>query len=238
MSPAGGARRAGRRRLRRWLLAVCAAVLAISVLPVLVLAVLPAPTSAFMLRYQLNSALADAERPPLRYHWVEWEQIAEPMKLAVIASEDQRFTQHFGIDLQAVEQALEERSEGRLRGASTISQQTAKNLFLWPGRSWLRKGLEVGYTLLIEALWSKRRLLTVYLNIAEFGPGVYGVEAAAQHHFGRPASALTRHQAALLAVSLPNPLRYNASRPTPWMEGRAAWVERQMRQLGPAALPP
>jgi monofunctional biosynthetic peptidoglycan transglycosylase len=134
-------------------------------------------------------------------------------------------------------QAIEKADEiEEARGASTISMQVTKNLFLWPGRSWLRKGLEAGYTALIEALWSKRRILTVYLNIAEFGRGVYGVEAAAQRYFHKPAARLNRHEAALLAAVLPNPVRLRADRPSAYVAARAAWIERQMRQLGDATV--
>lgn len=203
--------------------------------PVAAFAVLPVPLSAFMLGYEFAGFTDD--RPPLAHEWVPWSAIATPMKLAVIAAEDQNFPHHHGFDIEAIRRAMvHNRQSERLRGASTISQQAAKNLFLWPGRSWLRKGLEAGYTALIEALWSKRRILTVYLNIAEFGRGVYGVEAAAQRYFHKPAARLNRHEAALLAAVLPNPVRLRADRPSAYVAARAAWIERQMRQLGDATV--
>ena len=142
--------------------------------------------------------------------------------------------EHWGFDVASIEKALahNERNENRIRGASTISQQTAKNLFLWDGRSWVRKGLEAGLTLGIETVWSKKRILTVYLNIAEFGDGVFGVEAAAQRYFHKPASKLTRSEAALLAAVLPNPLRFKVSAPSGYVRSRQAWILRQMYQLG------
>ena len=154
--------------------------------------------------------------------------------LAVIAAEDQKFPEHWGFDVAAIEKALDhnERHENRVRGASTLSQQTVKNLFLWDGRSWVRKGLEAGLTLGVETVWSKKRILTVYLNIAEFGDGVFGVEAASQRYFGKPASRLTMSEAALLAAVLPNPLRFKASTPSGYVRSRQAWIMRQMRQLG------
>lgn len=210
------------------------AVLAVTVLPVLLLRLLPVWTSAFMVGYQLDRLTSEQALPPLRHEWVPWDEIAPAAKLAVIAAEDQRFADHFGIDMQAINQALEQRRRsGRVRGASTISQQVAKNLFLWSGQNWVRKGLEVGYTLLIEFLWPKQRVLEVYLNIAEFGVGVYGVEAAAQHYFGKPASQLTRHEAALMAAVLPSPKRFSLASPSAYVQGRADWIRGQMDQLGP-----
>src|SRR5690606_3150412 len=150
-----------------------------------------------------------------------------------IASEDQRFAQHHGFDLEAIRDAAERNARGgRLRGASTISQQTAKNLFLWGGRSWVRKGLEAWYTLLIEALWPKQRILEVYVNIAEFGDGVYGAQAASQRFFGKDASALTAAEAARLAAVLPSPRRYSAANPGPYVQRRTGQIQRQMRQIG------
>ena len=155
------------------------------------------------------------------------------MGVAVIAAEDQNFEDHFGFDWEAIEKAIAHNEHSRKkRGASTVSQQTAKNLFLWESRSWARKGFEVYFTLLLEACWSKRRILEVYLNIVEFGDGVYGVEAASRKFFGRSAAALTSGQAALLAAVLPSPRRYRADAPSPYLRGRQEWILRQMRQLG------
>ena len=152
----------------------------------------------------------------------------------VFAAEDKNFPAHGGFDVTAIEKALahNERNENRIRGASTLSQQTAKNLFLWDGRSWVRKGLEAGLTLGMETVWSKKRILTVYLNIAEFGDGIFGVEAAAQRYFHKPASRLSLSEAALLAAVLPNPLRFKANAPSGYVRNRQAWIMRQMRQLG------
>ncbi len=164
--------------------------------------------------------------------WVPMDEISPWMPLAVIASEDQRFPEHWGIDFGAVSTALTQQGETHLRGASTLSQQTAKNMFLWDGRSWVRKAIEAGMTLGIEAIWRKKRILTVYLNVAEFGPGIFGVEAASQAYFHKPAKQLTEGQAALLAAVLPSPLRYKAQAPSRYIQMRQQWIMRQMRQLG------
>jgi monofunctional biosynthetic peptidoglycan transglycosylase len=166
------------------------------------------------------------------YAWVDWDDISPNLALAVIASEDQRFPTHHGVDLGAIRAAIEEESG---RGASTISQQVAKNLYLWAGRSWIRKGLEAYLTLWIEALWPKKRILEVYLNVAQFGPTTYGVGAASGQFFRVPPSELTERNAALLAVVLPSPRRMSPARPSAYMEERAAWVQQQMRMLGGTA---
>ena len=194
------------------------------------------PTSAFMLQRQWAAMWQHDTAFQLDYEWVPLARISPHLAIAVVASEDQRFPQHRGFDVDAIRDALAAADDGeRLRGASTISQQVAKNLFLWGGRSYARKGLEVWFTALIETLWSKQRILEVYLNIAEFGDGIYGAEAASQQHFRRPAADLSAHQAALLAAVLPNPKRLHANRPSAYVQKRAAWIERQMRQLGGAA---
>ena len=193
---------------------------------------LPPPTTAFVLARRIDGWTGAAANLPIRRDWVAQSQIAPEMFLAVVAAEDQRFPEHFGFDLQAIEQALDDRERGRVRGASTISQQVAKNLFLWSGRSWVRKGLEVWFTGLIELCWPKRRILEVYVNVAEFGDGVYGVQAASRQYFGRDAAQLNGAQAARLAAVLPSPKRYNAARPGPYVLQRQQWIERQMRQLG------
>ena len=193
---------------------------------------LPPPTTAFVLARRIDGWTGAAANLPIRRDWVAQSQIAPEMFLAVVAAEDQRFPEHFGFDLQAIEQALDDRERGKVRGASTISQQVAKNLFLWSGRSWVRKGLEVWFTGLIELCWPKRRILEVYVNVAEFGDGVYGVQAASRQYFGRDAAQLNGAQAARLAAVLPSPKRYNAARPGPYVLQRQQWIERQMRQLG------
>ena len=165
--------------------------------------------------------------------YVDLEDISPHARLAVIAAEDQLFAGHGGFDVRSIEQAIEDNAEGKgnLRGASTITQQTAKNVFLWQGRSWLRKGLEAYYTLLIELVWGKRRILEVYLNVIEMGPGVFGIEQAAQHHFGKPASQLTRREAALIASILPNPVELKIDPLSRRVRAKSEWVLRQMSVL-------
>ena len=203
------------------------AILALTLVPVLAWRWLPPPVSAVM----FHRALGESARPA--YTWVPMEEIAPAAALAVVAAEDQRFPQHQGFDIKSIKAAWRNNAEGgRLRGASTITQQVAKNLFLWEGRSYLRKGLEAWYTLWLELVWSKRRILEVYLNIAEMGDEVFGVEAASRRFFGKPASALSNGQAAMLAAVLPNPRIYRADAPVPAVLRRRDWVLRQMRQLG------
>lgn len=196
--------------------------------------VMPVPFSAVMVERQLGAWLSGDFGYVAHSGWVSMDEISPWMGLAVIAAEDQKFPDHWGFDVTAIEKALahNERNENRIRGASTLSQQTAKNLFLWDGRSWVRKGLEAGLTLGMETVWSKKRILTVYLNIAEFGDGIFGVEAAAQRYFHKPASRLSLSEAALLAAVLPNPLRFKANAPSGYVRNRQAWIMRQMRQLG------
>ena len=196
--------------------------------------VMPVPFSAVMVERQLGAWLSGDFGYVAHSDWVSMDEISPGMGLAVIAAEDQKFPDHWGFDVSAIEKALahNERNENRIRGASTLSQQTAKNLFLWDGRSWVRKGLEAGLTLGMETVWSKKRILTVYLNVAEFGDGIFGVEAAAQRYFHKPASRLSMSEAALLAAVLPNPLRFKANAPSGYVRSRQAWIMRQMRQLG------
>lgn len=199
---------------------------------VLALRWLPPPTTAFIMARRIDGWTGAAASVPIRRNWVSQTKIAPELFLAVVAAEDQRFPDHHGFDLQAIEQALDDRERGKVRGASTISQQVAKNLFLWSGRSWLRKGLEAWFTGLIELCWPKRRILEMYVNIAEFGDGVYGVQAASRWYFDRDAANLNTSQSARLAAVLPSPKRYSAARPGPYVLRRQQWIERQMRQLG------
>lgn len=196
--------------------------------------ILPVPFSAVMLERQIGAWLSGDFHYVAHSDWVGMDEISPWMGLAAIAAEDQKFPEHWGFDVSAIEKALahNELQENRVRGASTLSQQTAKNLFLWDGRSWLRKGLEAGLTVGIETVWSKKRILTVYLNIAEFGEGTFGVEAASRRYFHKPASKLTASEAALLAAVLPNPIRFRADAPSGYVRSRQAWILRQMRQLG------
>ncbi len=163
------------------------------------------------------------------HDWVSIDEMSQWMPRAVIASEDGRFYQHHGFDTIEIERAIEENKQGkRQRGASTISQQTAKNVFLWPAHSWVRKGLEAYFTVLIECMWPKERILEVYLNSIEMGAGIYGIEAAALHYFGKPASALTKRECALIAVSLPDPIRRDPANPSSYLNRRASKISRYM----------
>ncbi len=193
----------------------------------------PPVTSAFMIEARLG-ALASADFSfHLRHTWVDRDRIAANMQLAVIASEDQKFPFHHGFDFGSIHDAMREQEDGgRARGASTISQQTAKNLFLWGGHSYVRKGLEAWFTALLELCWPKLRILEVYLNSAQFGPDVYGIEAAAQTFFHKHAAALTRGEAAQLAAVLPNPVRLHADKPSAYVTSRREWILGQMRGLG------
>lgn len=201
---------------------------------ILLFSFLPVPFSAVMVERQLGAWFSGDFSYVAHSDWVAMDDISPWMALAVVAAEDQRFPDHWGLDMTAIQKALShnERHENRIRGASTISQQTMKNLLLWDGKSWVRKGLEAGLTLGMETVWSKRRILTVYLNIAEFGDGVFGVEEAAQRYFHKPASRLSMSEAALLAAILPNPIRFKAAAPSGYVRNRQAWIMRQMRQLG------
>ena len=212
----------------------CAAIVA-SVLPVLLLRWIPPLATPFMIGRWLDGLIGRRPSVDVEYDWVPWTRIAPAAPLAVVAAEDQRFPTHYGFDVGAIRTAWRERGT-RMRGASTITQQTARNLFLWSGRSWPRKALEAYATLLIEACWPKRRILEVYLNVAEFGDGVYGVEAASRRFFGHDAARLSRHEAALLAAVLPDPKNLRAARPSAFVEARAGHIESQMVHLGPTYL--
>ena len=232
-----GGTKGKRRWLRRllWLPVWLAVFMLLQVAP---LRWLDPPTSMFMLIRQVEGIGEPGFE--LRQDWRDADQIAACLPISVVAAEDQTFPEHSGFDLRAIEKALDSNAEGgRVRGASTRSQQVAKNLYLWGGGGYLRKGIEAVYTVLIETFWSKPRILEVYVNIAEFGDGIYGAEAAAQAFFGKPASALNAQECALLAAVLPNPKQYSAARPGPYVQRRAVWIQRQVRQLGgPAYLDP
>jgi len=216
-----------------WVLLVA---LVLTIAPVLAFRWVPPPTSAFMLRRSLAN-LVGSQGKSIRYRWVDWAAIAPDMPLAVVAAEDQKFPRHWGFDFESIAEAIEDQGpRHRVRGASTITQQVAKNLFLWHGRSYVRKGLEAYFTVLLELFWPKRRILEVYLNIAEFGDGTYGVDAASKTFFGKHPSQLTQSEAALLAAVLPNPKRLHANTPSPYVEERTHWIEEQMEQLGDAYL--
>lgn len=199
--------------------------LVLALLPVggvLTHALVPPPVTLLMLTEAARGRGLD-------YRWRPLSRISPALVEAVIAAEDARFCSHQGFDFEAIERAMRANADGRrLRGGSTISQQTAKNVFLWPGRGWIRKGLEAGYTVMIEAAWPKRRIVEVYLNVAEWAPGVYGAEAGARHWFGKSAADLTRAEAARMAAVLPSPRRYNASSPGPYVRRRAARIQAAM----------
>jgi len=183
------------------------------------------PTTAFMLFDSSGTG-------PLRYRWVDGAQMSASLAYAVIAAEDQKFPEHFGFDLESIRDALDERGDGEgLRGASTITQQVAKNLFLWSGRSFVRKGLEAYFTLLLEVFLPKNRIIEIYLNVAEFGPGVYGVEAAGDAYFAKAAARISDAEAALLAAALPAPKRSSVSQPSPYLRERQRWILVQMYRL-------
>jgi monofunctional glycosyltransferase len=219
------------RRVLRLLCWALALFVALSVGSVLAFRWIDPPTSAFMMRERMIVPGA------LRYRWVDWANTSPHVKVAVIAAEDQNFPAHYGFDLKSINDALADRQRGRrVRGASTISQQVAKNLFLWPSQTWLRKGFEAYFTVLIETLWPKQRILEVYLNIAEFGRGVYGVGAASDVYFHKPAARLSPDDAALLAAVLPSPKRMRVNAPSNYVRSRQQWILGQMRGLGGTAL--
>ncbi|WP_349026063.1 monofunctional biosynthetic peptidoglycan transglycosylase [Methyloglobulus sp.] len=193
----------------------------------------PPPTSAFMLYRHYEDLVDNGSFKVVHYRWVNTKNISPFAASAVMASEDQRFPEHSGFDLDSIQSSIDVYVDGgKLRGASTISQQVAKNLFLTPSKSFIRKGIEAWFTLLIEVLWSKERILEVYLNIAEFGEHLFGIEAASQRYFGVSAKNITRSQAALLAATLPNPILLKAAKPSTYLLRRQRWILRQMANLG------
>lgn len=221
------------RRLLRSLAILLLAWVALSWLMILVLRFVPPWTSAVMLERQVGTWTHGQRDFHLRQHWVSWEKISASVPLAMVAAEDQKFPYHHGFDFDSIQNALDAADDGkRLRGASTISQQTAKNLFLWNGRSFVRKGLEAYFTVLIELTWPKQRILEVYMNIAEFGDGVYGVGAASEAYFHTTPDRLSAAQAARLAAVLPSPRRLHVDRPSAYVLRRAHWIQQQMNQLG------
>ena len=221
----------------KWLTVTLLSFMLLSVLMVAGLRWLNPATSAFMLQHLTGQWLGDSGELRLYHRWVPWQQISATLPLAVIAAEDQRFPTHHGFDLTEIGNALQDWLNGkRLRGASTLTQQLAKNLFLWPGQNLLRKGLEVWFTGLLELILSKQRILELYLNLAQFGPDTYGVGMAAERFFNKPAARLSRKDASLLAAVLPAPSRYALRPPSPRVSKRAAWIRAQMHNLGPTYL--
>ena len=227
------------RRLVRWALYAGLAWFVFGIAAVVLLRFVPPPVSAVMAEDWIGAKLRGDSAYALHYRWVAWDRVAPALPLSLVAAEDQRFPQHHGFDFVAIQKALDEADDGeRLRGASTISQQVAKNLFLWNGRSFVRKGLEAYFTVLIETLWPKRRILEMYLNIAQFGDGIYGAGAASQVFFRTTPDRLDAQQAALLAAVLPNPLRFKVDKPSAYVMRRVAWIRHQTESLGGVAYLP
>jgi monofunctional glycosyltransferase len=219
------------KKIAKYLFLLLLAAFVGSVIIVFVFRWLPIPFSAVMAQRQVEAIFS--EEPYVEYKWYPWDEINPYMGMAVIAAEDQNFAHHSGFDFEAIQKAIDEsRDGGRSRGASTLSQQVAKNLFLWSGRSWFRKGFEVYFTVLIELFWPKQRILEVYVNIAEMGPNVFGVGAASIKYFNREPSEISRQQAALLAASLPNPRTHRVRNPSNYMRSRQSWILRQINGLG------
>jgi monofunctional biosynthetic peptidoglycan transglycosylase len=221
------------RRLPKIVLKIILGFIIFSIFIVLLLKWLNPITSSLMIQRKIEAVVTFKERQMIAYQWFSYDDISKQMALAVVAAEDQNFPNHFGFDFGQIEKAMKDHERGRrLRGASTITQQVSKNLFLWEGRSFIRKGFEAYFTVLIELLWSKERILEVYLNIIETGDMIFGVGAASQIYFKKLPLKLTRSQAALIAATIPNPIRFSAKRPSGYVLRRQGWILRQMSSLG------
>jgi monofunctional biosynthetic peptidoglycan transglycosylase len=206
--------------------------LVISVVSVIFFRWVPIPLTPLMIVRCIEQK-ADGKEMKLKKDWVSLEEISPKLQLAVVCSEDQNFIKHNGFDFKAIDKAIKyNETHKRTRGASTISQQTAKNVFLWPGRSWIRKGFEVYFTFLIELIWSKERIMEAYLNVIEMGNGIYGAQAASKAFFKKDAKYMSASEAATIAAVLPNPRKFNAGNPSAYVQGRRAWVMRQMGYWG------
>ncbi len=215
-------------RLLKWLVVFF---FASTILAVVAFRFVPVPFTPYML-VRCFSQLKSGQDVVCHHEWVPLQQIAVDMPRAVMASEDQRFLQHIGVDFEAIQEAKEyNKTHKKMRGGSTITQQTAKNVFLWHGRSYVRKGLEAYFSFLMELFWDKQRIMEVYLNSIEMGDGIYGVEAVAKHHFNKSAAALTRSECALIAATLPNPRKFSSKTPSSYVLKRQRWIERQMRNI-------
>lgn len=194
----------------------------------------PVPVTPLMVIRLFEQTFDSEKKVKLSKDWVPMTKISKNAPQAVVAAEDQKFLDHHGFDFEAMKKAWEGNQKGKnIKGASTITQQTVKNVFLWPDRSYLRKGLEAYFTVLVELIWPKERILEVYLNVIEMGNGIYGIEAAAQNYYNKPAAKLNRDEAAMIAAVLPNPIRWNPKKPTPYIIGRQAWILKQMNNLAP-----
>ncbi|MBA3901984.1 MAG: monofunctional biosynthetic peptidoglycan transglycosylase [Bacteroidetes bacterium] len=216
----------------RFILKLIIGFFVLSIFSVIIFRWVPIPVTPLML-IRLAEQASEGKDLKLNKEWVPMEKISHHLPIAVVASEDQRFLKHYGFEFDAMKRAMEHNKKGkRIRGGSTISQQTAKNVFLWHGRNYLRKGLEVYFTALIEFFWSKERIMEVYLNVIEMGDGIYGAQAASKKYFNTDAQKLTPHQAATIAAILPNPRKYSASKPGPYIQRRQTGIQVQMRNLG------
>ncbi len=223
----------GYKKILKYIRYILVAFFGSSILSVIVLRFVPVYITPLMVIRCIQQA-SDGEELKMKHHWVPKEEISKHLPMAVIASEDNRFAGHWGFDFIEIRKAVKEnKTRKKARGASTISQQTAKNVFLWPQSSWVRKGLEVYFTILIECFWSKERIMEVYLNSIEMGDGIYGAQAVAEEHFGTSAQDLTRSQCALIAASLPNPIRFNSGKPSPYMYKRQKQIMRLMKLVPP-----
>lgn len=215
------------KRLKRGFSLALTGLILITWLPVLLLRWFDPPVTAFMLLQTQES-----DRSSFHYQWADWPELGSSAALAVMAAEDQRFPEHYGFDVVSIQDAVFDRLDGKsLRGASTITQQVAKNLFLWPGQSFVRKGIEAWFSALIELTWSKKRILEIYLNIAEFGPGIYGIPEASRIYFGKAPLQLTDADAALLAAVLPSPKRLHVKQPSEHVRERQRWIMQHIDRL-------
>ncbi len=216
-------------KIRRWSLYLLFSLLLLSIIPVILLRWVDPITSSFMLQYQWKNSSNQA----LDYQWQDWNQLSPQLKIAVVAAEDQNFPTHHGFDFKSIINALKQRQQGQSsRGASTISQQVIKNMWLWSGQSWVRKGLEAWLTIVLETICSKQRILEIYLNIAQWGSGQFGAQAASRHYFDKNAKQLNRYEAALLAAVLPNPVEFSVNNPSQYTHDRQRWILRQIKSLG------
>lgn len=219
-------------RILRIIWKTCLAFFLVTIISVVIFRWVPVPVTPLMIIRNIEQ-MGDGKGVVMEHDWVPLVEISPKLQLAVVCSEDQNYLKHFGFDLGAIKKAMKENEEGkRFRGGSTITQQTAKNVFLWQGRSYLRKAFEAWFTLLIEVFWSKERIMEVYLNSIEMGPGVYGAEAASQHWFHKPAKKLTKDEAAAIAAILPNPIRLKANPASSYVSNRKAWIKQQMNFWG------
>ena len=219
-------------RIFKWILKFAIIFFVSTVLIVFAMRWINPVTSSIMIQRQI-STLFHGEFELIKYHWVDYDDVSKFMPIAIVAAEDQNFPNHFGFDFKQIKKALNENKRGRrVRGASTITQQVAKNLFLWEGKSFVRKGIEAYFTLLIELLWDKQRILEVHMNVAEMGNNIFGVGTASLAYYRKSPAKLTKSQAALLAAILPNPNKYSAVKPSGYLRGRQNWIIKQMNSLG------